>query len=277
MNSLLTPSCQTRPWFRSFIDGPRLLSLSLHALMVILALIPWASNVRLLPQQLVDVALYAPASLTLPADDRSRGGGGGGKHQPAPASLGRLPRPADKQLVPPDPEPPKNPDPTLIAEETVVAPQLASLPQLHLLSIGDPDGIPGPPSSGPGSGFGDGDGNGHGVGKGDGPGVGPGKDGGFGGQAFVIGGGVTAPILINEVLPEFSEEARKARFQGAVTLETIIREDGSVQVVRVVRSVGFGLDQQAIAAVLQWKFKPARMNGKPVPSYMNVEVNFNLR
>ena len=94
---------------------------------------------------------------------------------------------------------------------------------------------------------------------------------------FHIGGGITAPILVNEVLPEYSEEGRKARFQGTVVLNTIIREDGSVQVMRIVRGIGFGLDQNAINAVLQWKFKPARRNGKPVAAFMNVEVSFNLR
>jgi len=115
------------------------------------------------------------------------------------------------------------------------------------------------------------------LGEGEGPGYGPGKNGGYGDGPFVVGGGVSAPVLISEVLPEYSEEARKARFQGTVSLETIVREDGSVQVLRVARGVGFGLDQQAITAVLHWKFKPARMNGKAVASYLNVEVNFNLR
>ncbi|HSU88289.1 MAG TPA: energy transducer TonB, partial [Terriglobia bacterium] len=92
-----------------------------------------------------------------------------------------------------------------------------------------------------------------------------------------VGGGVTAPVLVTEILPEYSEEARKARFQGTVVLNTIVHEDGSVQVIKVLRGIGFGLDQNAIAAVLQWRFKPARRNGKPVASYLNVEVSFNLR
>src|SRR6185436_15901081 len=95
----------------------------------------------------------------------SQGGGGGGKHQPTPASRGVLPPAADKQLAPPDPEPPKNPDPTLIVVPTIVAPQLASLRPLDLLNIGDPNGIPGPPSSGPGTGGGIGNGTGRGDGN----------------------------------------------------------------------------------------------------------------
>ena len=255
---------------------PRLLSVFLHASIITLALIPRPASPKRLPRGLINVALYTPGRLVLPADAMA-GGGGGGRHAQTAASLGKLPRPADKQLVPPDPEPPKAVDPRLIVEPSIVAPQLVSLPQLKLLTTGDPDGIAGPPSPGPGGGFGIGDGDGHGVGDSHGPGAGPGEDGGCCGGVFQIGGGITAPILINEVLPEYSEEARKVRFQGTVVLNTIVREDGSVQVMNIVRGIGFGLDQNAINAVLQWKFKPARRNGKPVAAYLNVEVSFNLR
>lgn len=276
-NLFQTSTLEGKPWFRTMIDGARVLSALMHLTLIAVALIPWASSSKPLPMSSIAVALYTPSRLILPADEKSGGGGGGGKHQLTPPSLGKLPRAADQQLVPPDPEPAKNPDPTLIAEATVVAPQLAFLPQLNLISIGDPNGIPGPPSAGPGNGLGIGTGDGHGIGEGDGPGVGPGEDGGSGGGTFHIGGGITAPVLIAEVLPEYSEEARKARFQGTVVLDTVVREDGSVQVLRVARGIGFGLDQKAIAAVLKWKFKPARQNGRAVASYLNVEVSFNLR
>jgi len=228
--------------------------------------------------QATNVMLLQPSALILPKfDTQSGGGGGGGKHQLTPPSLGKLPKPAEKQFVPPDPEPPKNPDPTLIVEPTVVAPQLAQLPSLNLLNIGDPQGIPGPPSSGPGSGGGIGNGTGRGVGLGNGPGVGPGEGGGYGGGIFRVGGGVSAPTIIKKVDPQYSEEARKARYQGTVVLEAIVQKDGSVQIVRVVRSLGFGLDEKAIEALRQWKFSPAKQNGVPVPVALNIEVNFNLR
>ena len=265
-------------WSRHRAGVPRLLSVLVHAgLAAALVLIRWTPAPTRVPKGVIDIALYAPNRLMLPADNESRGGGGGGRHQPAPASKGKLPRAADKQLVPPDPEPAKAVDPTLIVEASVVAPQLVSLPQLNLLNIGDPDGMPGPPSAGPGNGYGIGPGNGHGIGPGDGPGVGPGEDGGNGGKTFRIGGAVSRPVLLTQIIPEYSEEARKARFQGRVVLDTIIREDGSVQIIRVARGIGFGLDEKAIAAVLQWRFQPARMNGKPVPVVLNVEVDFNLR
>ncbi len=257
-----------------------LLSVGVHAGIVILALIPWATSSKTPIATATNVMLVQPESLVLnlpKLDTSSGGGGGGGKHQLTPPSLGKLPRPADKQFVPPDPEPPKNPDPTLIVEPTVVAPQLAQLPSLNLLNIGDPQGIPGPPSSGSGSGGGIGNGTGRGVGSGSGPGVGPGEGGGYGGGIFRVGGGVSAPSIIHKVDPQYSEEARKARYQGTVVLEAIVQKDGSVQIVRVVRSLGFGLDEKAIEALRQWKFSPAKQNGVPVPVALNIEVNFNLR
>src|SRR5438874_7951169 len=157
---------------------PRLLSVFLHASIITLALIPRPTAPKRFPKGLIHVALYAPSRLILPAEAMAGGGGGGGRHALAPASLGKLPRAADKQLVPPEPEPPTAVDAALIVEPSIVAPQLLSLPQLKLLTIGDPDGIPGPPSSGRGNGYGIGDGDGHGVGDSHGPGAGLGEDGG---------------------------------------------------------------------------------------------------
>jgi periplasmic protein TonB len=266
-------------WSEHKARVPRLLSILVHVAAVALVLIASTAPPKRLPKGVINVALYAPHRLVLPADTASGGGGGGGRRQLTPPSLGKLPKAADKQLVPPDADPPKNLDPALIVESSVVAPQLAFLPQLNLLNIGDPDGIPGPPSAGSGSGYGIGTGDGRGDGEGKGPGVGPGENGGNGGgdPIFRVGGAVSRPVLVTQVLPEYSEEARKARFQGRVVLDTIVLADGSVQVVRVARGIGFGLDERAVTAVLQWKFKPARMNGKPVPVALNVEVSFNIR
>jgi len=265
-------------WSKPRTGLPRLVSIGVHVVIVVLALIPWATAMKPPVAQATNVMLIQPTSLILPMmNDSSGGGGGGGKHQLTPPSQGRLPKAADKQFVPPDPEPPKNPDPTLVVEPTVVAPQLAQLPSLNLLNIGDPQGVPGPPSSGTGSGGGIGTGTGRGIGVGNGPGVGPGDGGGYGGGIFRVGGGVSAPTIIKKVDPQYSEEARKARYQGTVVLEAIVQKDGSVQIVRVVRSLGFGLDEKAIEALRQWKFSPAKQNGVPVPVALNIEVNFNLR
>jgi TonB family protein len=159
-----------------------------------------------------------------------------------------------------------------------VAPQLANLPQINLLSnIGDPNGIAGPPSAGPGQGGGIGTGQGRGVGEGKGPGAGPGEGGGAGGGVFRVGGGVSPPSVVSRVEPQYSEEARKARYQGTVVLEAIVRKDGTVDILRVVRSLGFGLDENAIQALKQWRFRPGMKGGIAVDVALNIEVNFNLR
>ena len=209
-------------WSKEKKGFSTLISVGIHVLIIVLVLIPWATAKKIPPANETAVMIYTPQPLILnlpQKDDQSGGGGGGGKRQEKPPSLGRPPRPADKQFVPPSPEPLKNPDPTLIVEPTVVAPQLAQLPQVNLLDLGDPLGVPGPPSSGPGVGGGIGTGQGRGVGEGKGPGVGPGEGGGFGGGVFRVGGGVTPPTVIERIEPQYSEEARKARYQGTVVLE----------------------------------------------------------
>lgn len=207
-----------------------------------------------------------------PKPGKSGGGGGGGRREPTPASLGRLPRAADRQLTPPVPKV-VNLNPILSVEPTIVVPQLAQLPTVNLPNYGDPLGIPGPPSSGPGTGGGIGTGTGGGVG----PGKGPGEGGGIGGGVFHVGGGVSAPTIIYRVEPLYSEEARKARYQGVVVLSAIVRKDGTLEILKVVRGLGLGLDESAIQALRQWKFRPGMKAGVPVDVALNVEVSFTLR
>lgn len=218
----------------------------------------------------VDIAPYVPK-----LQKQGGGGGGGGNNNPLPASKGRLPKLAPRQFTPPSVEV-LNPNPRLIMEPTVVVPLDAPVPQVNLAQFGDPFGKIGPPSSGPGSGGGIGSGSGGGVGSGRGPGVGPGEGGGFGGGVFRVGNGVTAPTLIYKVEPEYSEEARKAKYQGTVILYVEINERGLPQNPRVIRAVGLGLDEKAIEAVMKWRFRPGMKEGKPVTVAAQVEVNFRL-
>ena len=142
----------------------------------------------------------------------------------------------------------------------------------------DPLGKIGPPSNGTGSGGGIGSGKGGGVGSGEGGGLGPGKGGGFGGDVYRVGNGVTPPIKVYTPEPEYSEEARKAKYSGEVTLSVIIGTDGLVRrdSIQVVHSLGLGLDEQAVKAVSQWRFKPGTLNGKPVAVQAQILVNFRL-
>ena len=226
-----------------------------------------------------NVELLDPSQLTLnlpPKPEKSGGGGGGGRREVIPASKGKLPRPSDKQLTPPTPKI-VNLDPVLAVEPTVIVPQLNSFPDINIANYGDPLGIPGPPSSGPGTGGGIGTGTGGGVGPGKGGGVGPGEGGGIGGGVFRVGGGVSAPSIVYRVEPTYSEEARKAKYQGVVVLSAIVRKDGTIEILKVVRGLGLGLDENAIQALKQWKFRPGMKNGVPVDVALNIEVNFSLR
>jgi len=209
-----------------------------------------------------------------PAKDTSGGGGGGGDRDKLQATKGNLPKFAREQFTPPAVVI-RNPDPKLPMTPTVVGP-----PELKLAqgpNMGDPlSKVLGPASNGTGSGGGIGDGSGGGVGSGRGPGVGPGWGGGIGGGAYRVGGGVSAPRAIFAPDPEYSEEARKAKYQGTVVLWCVIGPDGRVHDIRVQRSLGLGLDEKAIEAVKSWKFDPSKKDGVPVAVQINVEVNFRL-
>ncbi len=267
-------------WTEHSRRTPGLISLASHIIIVVLVMFPilgFGPDAFQITETFVPL-MSPPLILNLPEeDDQSGGGGGGGLQEETPPTLGELPKAADQQLVPPTPEI-LNTDPILVAEPTVVAPQLANLQSpVNFALLGALEGLPGPPSAGPGVGGGIGTGQGRGVGQGGGPGVGEGQGGGFGGGVFRIGGGVSPPTILFKVDPQYSEEARKARYQGTVVLEAIVRSDGTVDILRVIRSLGFGLDENAIQALKQWKFRPGMRNGAPVDVALNIEVNFNLR
>lgn len=201
------------------------------------------------------------------------GGGGGGDRSVMPPAKGQLPKPAPKQFVPPA-QVIHNPEPKLEMTPTIDIP--IEVPNSKLPQWGDPLAKIGPPSNGSGSGSGIGSGKGGGIGSGSGGGLGPGSGGGVGGGAYRIGGGVSAPQLLLKVEPEYSEEARKAKYQGTVVLAVVVDENGRARDIRVVRPLGLGLDEKAIEAVQKWKFRPGQLNGKPVPVSASIEVNFRL-
>jgi TonB family protein len=122
-----------------------------------------------------------------------------------------------------------------------------------------------------------GNGSGGGVGSGDGNGYGPGSGGNFGGGLERIGGRVSAPVALVSPEAEFSDEARRAKYQGVCLIYVIVDAQGNPQNPRVVRTLGMGLDEKALEAVRKYKFKPAMKDGKtPVPVGITVEVNFRL-
>jgi TonB family protein len=132
-------------------------------------------------------------------------------------------------------------------------------------------------SQGPGAGGGAGTGRGTGTGEGDGNGLGDGSGGGTGGGPFRPGAGIEPPSLVREVKANYTDEARRQRIQGDVDLEIVVRRDGSVGEVRVLRGLGGGLNAKATEAVRQWRFSPARRQGAAVDVIVTVSVEFKLR
>jgi periplasmic protein TonB len=207
----------------------------------------------------VDLAPYIP----LKVGKAGPSGGGGGDASKLKASAGNPPKAAKEQFTPP----------TVIAQQKrklMVEPSVVAKLQVPPnTQIGDPLSKLMTPSNGVGVSGGVGSGSGGGVGSGHGgPGVGPG--------IFHIGDGVSPPRPIFTPEPEFSEEARKAKYQGVVTLLIVVGTDGRVHNPRVVRSLGMGLDEKAIEGVKTWKFDPSKKDGRPVAVEMNIEVAFNL-
>ena len=255
-------------------------SVLVHVVALSALVLPFAIERMLTPVKaatnysLMDISPYL-GQLTGP-DEKMGGGGGGGDRSPTPASKGAVPKFAKIQLAPPMAVLP-NLEPKLAVQPTLLGPAELKLPQMAMNAPwGDPQGVAGPASNGPGFGGGIGSGEGTGIGSGRGGGLGPGEGGGFGGGAYSVGGSVTAPIPIYKPEPPYSEEARKAKYQGTVVLLIIVDVQGSVTDARVMKPLGLGLDEKALETVRTWKFKPGMRNGIPVPVRVLVEVSFRL-
>ena len=241
-------------------------AVGVHAL--IFLLIAWFIAHRIVANQ--PVAQEA-ATITLPppppiAPKPDHMGGGGGQHDLAPVTQGHLPKFADKQLLPPK-APPVD-QPKLAVEPTVVVQKDLKMADSTLPNLGMPNSSL--------RGVSMGNGTGSGIGSGNGNGIGPGSGGNMGGGVMHIGGSVRPPVPTYTPEPEFSEEARKAKFSGNVQVYLWVDEQGNPSHVRVSHGVGMGLDEKAVEAVRQYKFKPAMLNGKPVKVDLYIEVNFQI-
>lgn len=257
--------------------GTFIVSFALHVVGVAALLIAstYVVSHRQELQQKVTILVADISPYVLPSSpNRVSGGGGGGDRDKLQAPQGALPRLSNEQITPPAVVV-RNQNPKLAVEATVVVPPELKLSQIG--PLGDPlSNVLNSNSNGPGSGGGIGSGHGGGVGSGYGPGVGPGRGGGIGGGVYHVGGGVSAPSLIYGPDPEYSEEARKAKYQGTVVLWLIVGTDGLPHDAKIYRSLGMGLDEQALKAIKTWKFEPGRRNGVAVAVQVNVEVNFRL-
>ena len=193
-------------------------------------------------------------------------GGGGGQKGPTPVTQGNPPKFSPTQLNPPKAPPLEQPKinvPVTVNVQPDLNMAKSSIPQIGL-------------ANSPLVGMSMGNGHGTGLGSGNGNGIGPGSGGNTGGGVERIGGGVSAPVALYQPEPEFSEEARKAKVAGNVLVYLQVDENGRPQNVRVLRGIGLGLDEKAMEAVRQYKFKPAMKNGHPVRVEMNVDVTFQI-
>lgn len=268
---LLSSSGSTRNLHVSRAQG---LSLALHGLVISLLFIQWnaINGAGTKPIGGPDVGITSVDLQEVMR--RLKGGGSGGNRNPVPPTRGNLPPMQRFQVVPVTPR--VNPNARLQAEMSIVGPPDIRLPRVDLQRTGIPN-MPNPTDSfGPGGPSGMGNKKGHGAGiDGDGDGFGPGS-----------GTGVTVPSdrdaetkIVCDYCPnpKYTDEARRTKFHGIVLLRVVVSADGHPLAIRVTKSAGLGLDESAIAAVKEWKFRPARdRSGRPVTAWTIVEVNFHI-
>lgn len=231
----------------------------------VIGLVLWLFHITIQPQILTPTIGHSIelSDYVMKVGKGGPSGGGGGDASKLKASAGVPPKSAKQQFAPPvvlqEQKSKLMVEPTVIADLKVPQGQIGD-PLSKLMALSNGTGV--------GGGIGTGDGGGVGSGHG-GPGVGPG--------VFHLGeSGVIAPRILYQPEPEFSEEARKAKYQGVVGLNVVVGPDGRIHNAQVVHSLGMGLDEKAIEGVKLWKFDPARKDGRPVAVAVYIEVDFHL-
>ena len=269
-------------WTKDRAFGPsQAIALAVHAGVTLLIFSPFLYTVvtkataNPVNNTLVTPLDISPYTAKLPAGkDKAGGGGGGGERNPLPATRGKAPKFSFNQIAPPMVHTKADSK----FEATLLGPPDLKIPSPNMDNYGDPLAKLMNDSGGPGGGSGIGSGTGTGIGSGDGGGLGPGSGGGTGGGAYHPGtNGVGYPSCVYCPDPKYSEEARKAKYQGTVVLQAVITPDGRATEIQVVKGPGLGLEEKAVEAVKQWRFKPANgPGGKPVPVIVPIEVTFRL-
>jgi len=237
------------------------LSIALHLIAAILLLsITFPNAVPLLTPAPVHILAPLPEHLF-------KKDGGGGQRQPLPPKRGHAP----------DVIPPRVFVPPMVTRmespKLVVLAALTETPELNIAApqIGDPLGKSGIPSGGFGGPVGIGNHGTGGIGDGNGP-----RQGGPRPSEIYTGKLSRDPEVIYKEEPEYSDEARKARHEGTVLIDLEVDPTGHPVNLRVVRSLGLGLDEKAIAAVSHWKFRPAMAGNRAVTAPARVAVSFHL-
>jgi TonB family protein len=247
-------------------------SLGSHAALILIIFL----IARMLPEKVYQAVLpdRLPDLVYLAQPGPGGGGGGGGNKSPDPPKKAEIKAEKPAPVVEKPVEVKKEPDPEPEVKAPVETPTPAPPAPGVLESTQAANS-----SQGKGEEGGGGSGRGTGVGPGEGSGVGPGRGGGIGGGEYRPGNGVTIPQLVREVKPSYTADAMRAKVQGTVWLECVVMPDGSVGRVQVIRSLDstFGLDQEAIKAAKQWRFRPGMRMGEPVPVLITIELAFTLR
>jgi protein TonB len=237
---------------------------------------------------------------SLPEQARPHGGGGGGNNEPLKASNGKTPPASwEPQTVAPSPYPPTVKNPQLPLSPNLQGDPVLFPPDYRPVPYGDPRSDSEVASAGPGSDGGIGEGTRGGIGEGDGGGFGAGEDGNTGGGRMKKGGGGPGgpggtqqarerdgaflvrdverkAVITSKPEPGFTEEARKYNVTGVVKLRLILKADGTVGDISVVKPLPYGLTERAITAAKRIQFTPAQRGGRSVPQWVTIEYNFNI-
>lgn len=235
-----------------------ILSILLHVVLLLITFPSFGARVFDLEKELVVLKRLAQPAAQM---------GGSPRPEATPVRPEVIPEPRPVYVPIPDPTP-LEPKPIRRREVEETAPILDRL--VTDLNIGPIDAPPGPPSTA-------GDGRSRAAGTGPGPVEGPGS--GTGGDGvYTLGGDVTNPQILVQTTPKYTDDAIKAKVQGVVWLQAVIRRDGSVSDFKVLRGLGYGLEEQAIREIAtNWKFRPGTLNGRPVDVLATIEVQFTLR
>ena len=255
--------------------NPRAMALAVVINGILLLAVLWIGQLRLaavvIPASAKVVTLIAPV-MTAPLPKAPPKpvvmSGGGGQPMPQPVARGNPPKLEVKPILMVAAAPAR------IAPRLTVEPTLNVQPEIKMAKLDVP--TMGMTAAAPTVVASMGNGTGAGLGAGIGNGMGSGSGGNYGGGVFKIGGGVTKPEVISAPDPGFTEEARQARVAGKVVVYLQVNAQGQPMHVKVIHGLGMGLDEKAVEAVRQYRFKPAMKDGQPVTVEMNVDVNFQI-
>ena len=264
-------AANTNPWAvgtATLVNGAILAAILLLGLRVVNPTPPYSNPVTG-KFDIKNLPLFTPMRLRNPD-----AGNGGGTNDLIDPNKGKNPKQDMHPLAPV--QIPVLEHPQLPVENAIAVPPEVKLPDnqaITMIGVHTSSNVT-LVSGGPGGPTGIGTGPGGGVGPGNGSvGWGPGSHPGI----YTPGvGGVTQPVPIFTPEAEFSDEARRQKYQGVCEISLIVDAQGNPQSPRLVQRLGMGLDEKALDAVMRYKFKPAKKDGKPVPVRMSVMVNFRL-